>query len=271
MCRRRDFGEIMARDFDGIDDEMTFSPTGWSGKTAITMMAWLKREGDQSDNNTMAVHIRIGNNNSWAGLRFATATSANVSFQIRLAGVSNAPTAIALTNNLWFMVIGRWLSGEGVKIDVRRADGTSLGSNATAAVSGSFDNMIAGAIGRALNVGAFFNGLIAEVMILDRQLSLDEAIGMLRYRFPSVNMTRYYPLWGLDAHFLAPQVGEVELTGSLDNGNLDGAVFANHAPVGRYVPHRHPFIFPATVPAPGVVTIFQRSGPWRIGKLRGRG
>jgi hypothetical protein len=81
---------------------------------------------------------------------------------------------------------------------------------------------------------ATFTGRIAEVAVWNIAMSDAEVqaltLGAHPLRFRPTNLIFYFPLWGVASP-------EPNLSGYAYHGTVTGAVLADHAPLGRYVPY----------------------------------
>ena len=204
-------------------------------KTAATFGAWIRQDvlhlrayfakwdyqtqgcfsfQVQSDAGTLVGSIAnaindAGNNYGLSGNVISAGVWAHVVWRYYGAGAANADRLKLYVNN-----VEKALTFTG-----------TIPATLTAATATVKTGVFGGTITR------YFNGRIAEVVMYDHALSVGEIAALYGGYVKRSGLVLYAPLWGV----VSP---EPDLSGNLYNGTVSGAVLADHAPVGRYVPYR---------------------------------
>jgi hypothetical protein len=221
----------LARYFDGLDDKIVIADNaGLRITAAITTAAWvypaeLSSESILSKGAATADPDYVFQLLSASVIQFYDGTAWRQSTNPSLA--LNAWQHVAIT---WDGTTWRFYKNASPYGTVTSS--TAIQSSTAAANIGV----------QAVDDGNPFKGRIAEVVLLNMALTPNQITQLANGRlvfWPSTSLKGYWPLWGVASP-------EPDLSGSLNNGTVTGAILTDHAPVGRYVPYRFR-VLPATV------------------------
>jgi hypothetical protein len=231
----------MARLFDGVDDYIVSSSSlDLSGTNKITIVFWAKWTSFSTNDDIIAefstnFSTNVGsffidpNSSGFDGTKFRVVLNGNVG----LSDVGFArPSA-----GVWHHYAIRFdMSKSTNEVDAIYVDNTlqTLTTSTNSNNTGNFGNYVLYLMSRG-GTTLFGDGTLAEFAIYDALLTTAEISALSKGVTPNNirrnNLKFYLPLWAVASP-------EADLSGGRNNGTVTGAVLANHAPVGRYVPQR---------------------------------
>jgi cellulose/xylan binding protein with CBM9 domain/concanavalin A-like lectin/glucanase superfamily protein len=217
-----------AMDFDGIDDVVELGPVDVVGG-GITLSAWIKPD-------TFAISDAriISKATEWAGDSHFWMMSTQAETQLRFRLMTDEGSAITtlvspnavLETGVWMYVTATW---DGATMRVYR-DGIEVGSVAKGGAAVAVDPTVSAAIGSQpsdafdtdpSHVVKFFDGLIDEVAIYNRALSVSEMLYLAGFRADAGDAS-------LSIHYTFDEIGDVvaDQSGNGHDGVVVGDVTA---------------------------------------------
>lgn len=157
---------LAAGSFDGNGDKITVpSSTSLNPTTAITVSVWVKSAGTQ-DNYVNLVGKEGASTQGY--IIEGDGTGENIHFVVAVGGWKYS-SDVAIDDGNWQHLVGWW---DGSNVDIY-SNGVAVGSTAASGtMSTTTNDLTIGA--NVINAGRDWNGLIDEVAIWNRSLSVDE-------------------------------------------------------------------------------------------------
>jgi len=164
-----------AGEFDGADDKMTSTATGFDGLTAITVAAWVYAD-TKGDYEHIIAKGNIANaigEHSW-GFIFMTGDS-TAKLIWRVSNGTSEPlieSDASFPTGQWVHIIGTW-DGTTIKMYIDNVLQTATDS-LTGTMSDINDTTYPMRLGSSANVGQYFDGKLDEVAIWNREITAAE-------------------------------------------------------------------------------------------------
>jgi hypothetical protein len=231
----------MARDFDGVDDEVDCgNDSSLNPSSGLAMSVWLKT----SDGTSNAGIIEKWQSSGY--MLFFTSTTGTLRFQI--GGGTLTGSTVVNDGNLHHILATT--NGTTGRIYI---DGTEDVNGSLALTSSTTTEVLS--IGGQLPTTNFLDAMIAEVCLWDDNLTADEASalanGVNPIRIKRNSIMGYWPIYGIASP-------EPDLSGNGNNGTVTGTTAADHPPVGRYAPAPR-YGFPFVSSGPPAATTFTQA------------
>lgn len=223
-----------ALEFDGVDDYIHINNNNTLGITdEITISQWIMANGNGGENDARLVRkgdVYMTAFKRWSG----------ISFEVKLTNNSWLkavdPTSYSQRLDQWCHVAGTYKKGDRVKLYI---NGELRASSATSSLSINTDTagLAVGGTGTHEN----FNGVIDEVSVYNRVLSINEIRGLMHTR-PDVDDPSLVVYWSFDegqgqtAYDSSINSNNARLGSSTNNDNSDPVWAISDAPVGICYP-----------------------------------
>lgn len=150
--------------FDGINDYIKILDLSGYNKKAVTIIAWAKRRRGASISQFTQI---VGSSNGASSL--IVAPPGDVYFQLNLDGTNRKTGGVAFNDDTWTMFAGTWKQGSKLKI-YKNGD---LASDSITSYDDDTSSITRFWIGR-YDFGTYFDGMIDEVIVFNRELSPEE-------------------------------------------------------------------------------------------------
>jgi Concanavalin A-like lectin/glucanases superfamily len=228
-----------ARDFDGSNDKIDF---GNSSELAITgdlsfgiwlqidnlatsadMICFYGGNSENEEDNFIFYFDVQGSPNAWDLRYLHEYSSGSNELNTFNTNITNSTwTYVAITRDVSANTVDLWTALPGATLS---NIGTFSYTNDPTGGAGSGAEL---AIGEAVTGSQDLNGILADLVLYDRALTVEEhQQNMTGNIIKDSNLKFHGPLWGSSP--------EPDLSGNTNNGTVSGSIVVDHAPTGAYV------------------------------------